>query len=103
MITEYIRYDLTTHTPEALIAAYAEAAHSLRAAPECLGYELAQCDEAPNSLILRIHWVSAAAHLDGFRKGPHFPPFLAAIRPFIPEIAEMRHYTPTEVTWTGDR
>jgi len=60
-------------------------------------------DEAPNSLTLRIHWISAAAHLGGFRKGPHFPPFLAAIRPFIAEIAEMRHYTPTDVTWTGDR
>ena len=30
--------------------------------------------------------------MQGFRHGPHFPPFLAEVRPFIPDIAEMRHY-----------
>ena len=35
--------------------------------------------------------------MQGFRKGAHFPAFLAAIRPFIGEIAEMRHYEPTGV------
>jgi len=93
MTTEYIRYQLVQHEPAALIAAYAQARAHLDAAPECLGYDLAQCDDAPNSLILRIEWTSAEAHMQGFRRGPHFPPFLAAIRDFVPEIAEMRHYT----------
>ena len=35
--------------------------------------------------------------MNGFRRGPHFPPFLAAIRPFIGEIEEMRHYGLTPV------
>jgi hypothetical protein len=35
--------------------------------------------------------------MKGFRGGPNFPPFLAAIRPFIPEITEMRHYSRTSV------
>ncbi len=39
------------------------------------------------------------AHLQGFRKGPHFPGFLTEIRPFIPEIAEMRHYHATALAW----
>ena len=99
MIVEYIRYELTAHSAQNLIDAYAQAAPHLQAAPECLGYELAQCDEAPATLVLRIHWQSAEAHMQGFRRGTHFPPFLAAIRPFIGEIAEMRHYTPTELTW----
>lgn len=99
MIVEYVRYQLTRHTPEALIDAYSVASMSLRAAPECLGFELAQCEEEPNSLILRILWTSREAHLNGFRGGPNFPPFLAAVRPFINEIAEMRHYVPTEVSW----
>ncbi|MBR0654895.1 putative quinol monooxygenase [Plastoroseomonas arctica] len=100
MVVEYIRYDLGQNSAEALIAAYAVASESLRAAPECLGYQLARCEEAPSSFILRIDWRSTEEHLQGFRKGPHFPAFLAAIRPFIGEIAEMRHYLPTQLEWT---
>lgn len=97
MIVEYIRYALTHHDADALIAAYRHAAPHLDAAPECAGYELARCVEDPKSLILRIDWESAEAHMGGFRRGPHFPPFLAAIKPFVGEIAEMRHYQVTEV------
>jgi quinol monooxygenase YgiN len=100
MIVEYIRYDLVAHEPEQLVNAYQSAAESLRAAAECLAFELTRCEEAPRSFILRIEWQSTAAHLQGFRKGPNFGPFLAAIKPFIGEIAEMRHYAPTPVAWT---
>lgn len=100
MTIEYIRYTLVASEPDALIAAYVEAAKSLEASPECLGYDLTRCKEDARSFILRIHWISTQAHLEGFRKGPNFPPFLAAIKPFIPEIAEMRHYAPTPVAWT---
>jgi quinol monooxygenase YgiN len=102
MITEYIRYELTASTPEALVSAYAEASQHLKAAPECLGYELTRCEEAQASFILRILWTSTRDHIEGFRKGPHFRPFLALIRPFIGEIAEMRHYAGTGVAWTRD-
>jgi quinol monooxygenase YgiN len=93
MTVEYIRYELVTHSPDELMKAYAAAFPHLEAAPECISYELSQCDEASQSFILRIEWTSAGDHMNGFRRGPHFPPFLAAIRAFIPEIAEMRHYT----------
>lgn len=99
MIVEYIRYHLTAHTPEELTAAYRIGAEHLQAAPQCHGYELTQCEEDPKSLTLRILWTSTHDHLEGFRKGPHFPPFLAAIRPFINEIQEMRHYDLTEISW----
>ncbi|MDZ7872360.1 MAG: antibiotic biosynthesis monooxygenase family protein [Rhizobium sp.] len=99
MIIEYIRYDLKQHQPDDLIAAYRTAAAYLQAAPQCLGYELTRCVEEPGSLTLRILWTSTEDHLQGFRKGPHFPPFLSAIRPFIGEIAEMRHYEATDVSW----
>lgn len=101
MTIEYVRYELTKHTPAELIAAYGAAAVHLAAAPDCLAYELAHCEEQPNAFVLRIEWTSTEAHMKGFRKGPHFPGFLAAIRPFIEEIAEMRHYEPTPVTWRG--
>lgn len=96
---EYVRYQLTDHEPQEFIAAYKEAGKHLAEAPECTGFQLAQCAEDPASLILRINWESEEAHMNGFRKGPHFPPFLKLIGPFIKEIAEMRHYTPTEVEW----
>jgi quinol monooxygenase YgiN len=96
---EYIRYELKQHTAADLIAAYGKASAHLEAAPQCLAYELTHCEEAENFLILRIEWTSTEAHLNGFRKGPHFGPFLAAIRPFVAEIAEMRHYRPTPLAW----
>jgi len=99
MTVEYIRYELVAHQPEDLVRAYTIAADALRAAPECMAFELAQCEEAPHSFVLRIEWRSTDAHLQGFRKGPQFPPFLAAIKPFIAEIAEMRHYSPTSVVF----
>jgi len=99
MTVEYIRYELAAHQPDDLVRAYTIAADALRAAPECMAFELAQCEEAPHSFVLRIEWRSTDAHLQGFRKGPQFPPFLAAIKPFIAEIAEMRHYSPTSVVF----
>jgi quinol monooxygenase YgiN len=98
MIPEYIRYELKTHSTQDLIGAYAVAGEHLQAL-ECLGYELSQCADAEDIFILCIFWRSARDHLEGFRKGPHFPPFLALIRPFIGEMVEMRHYEPTAVAW----
>jgi quinol monooxygenase YgiN len=98
MIVEYIRYTLTDQARgEELQRAYVIAAHQLDAAPECLAYELTQCEEDGKSWTVRIEWQSTQAHLQGFRKGPHFPAFLEAIRGFMPEIAEMRHYRLTDV------
>lgn len=99
MIVEYIRYQLTNHTADELIEAYAKAARHLSASPHCLSYELSRCEEDPASVTLRIEWDSTAGHIDGFRKSPEFPPFLRLIRPYFAEIAEMRHYAPTEVNW----
>jgi quinol monooxygenase YgiN len=99
MIVEYIRYELKAHTAYELISAYAEAAASLKPSPECLGYDLAQRDDEPNVLVLRIQWQSADAHMQSFRNGPNFPPFLALVRPFIGEIVEMKHYHLTNVSW----
>ncbi|HLM68333.1 MAG TPA: antibiotic biosynthesis monooxygenase [Longimicrobium sp.] len=97
MIVEYIRYELGDGRGEAFEAAYAQAAPSLDASPHCLAYELTRCVEAPASYILRIEWDSAEGHMQGFRRGPEFPAFFAAIRPYVGEIAEMRHYALTPV------
>jgi quinol monooxygenase YgiN len=77
-----------------------QAGEHLQAAPECLGFELMQCEEEPSALVLRILWASTEAQMQGLRRGPHFPPFLALIRPFLAEIAEMRHYRSTKASRT---
>jgi quinol monooxygenase YgiN len=102
VIIEYIRYELTTSSTDSLLDSYRAAATHLRDAPECLGYEMTVCADAPQSCVLRIQWQSAEAHMGGFRRGPHFPPFLALIRPYIGEIAEMRHYRCTDLAWSRD-
>jgi len=99
MVVEYIRYTVNDAARGAeLVEAYKKASASLDAAPECLAYELSACEEDPSAYILRIEWMSTEAHLQGFRKGPNFPPFFAAIGGFVKEIAEMRHYQVTEVS-----
>lgn len=98
MVVEYIRYSIADAGRQtALIDSYRQAAKSLDAAPECLAYELTLCEEDPSSLVLRIEWESTSAHLNGFRKGPHFRGFFAAIGDYVKEIAEMRHYNLTDV------
>lgn len=96
MIVEYIRYEVSDAA--AFVGAYEVARASLDASPHCLAYELSRCTEAPSSFILRIEWDSADGHLQGFRKSAVFTDFLAAVRPFMPEIREMRHYEPTPLT-----
>jgi quinol monooxygenase YgiN len=97
MVVEYIRYRVDR--AEEFLDAYEKACESLRAAPECQAYELTRCSEDPACFVLRIVWSSAEAHLQGFRKGPHFPAFLVQIRSFMPAIEEMRHYEHTSLHW----
>lgn len=99
MIVEYIRYALSAHDPDDLVGAYTAAGGHLKGAPECLAFELSACVDEPRTFILRIEWASAEAHMQQFRRGAHFPPFLALVRPFIDEIVEMRHYRLTDVGW----
>ncbi len=95
MIVEYIRYEITDSAP--FLLGYEAARDALDASPHCLSYELSCCTEEATSFILRIEWDSAAGHLQGFRKSPEFAAFLGAVRPFIANIREMRHYAVTSV------
>ena len=98
MITEYVRYRLTDAEPDEFEAAYARAAEALDAAPQCLAYELSRGVEEPDRYVLRIEWTSVAEHEEGFRSGPEFGRFLAAVRPYMGQIEEMKHYDLTAVT-----
>jgi quinol monooxygenase YgiN len=95
MIVEYIRYEITD--PEPFLLGYEAARDALETSPHCLSYELSRCTEEPTSFILRIEWDSTEGHLQGFRKSPEFVTFLGAVRPFIGNIREMRHYALTPI------
>ena len=98
MILEYIRYRISAPRRRSEFeSAYAAAAAHLDASPYCLGYELSHGVEEPEHYVLRIEWTSREDHEKGFRGGPHFPPFLAHVRPFIDDIEEMKHYERTAV------
>jgi hemoglobin len=101
VIVEYIRYRAAQQRLPEFEAAYARAAVALRAAPQCLDYELSRCTDEPAAYLLRITWTSAEEHLQGFRGGPHFAAFFAEIRPFVEDIEEMRHYAVTAVHGPG--
>jgi quinol monooxygenase YgiN len=95
MIIEYIRYEISDAA--AFTSAYDAGRRALDASPHCLAYELSRCTEDPRSFILRIEWDSADGHLQGFRKSAGFGDFLAAVRPYMTDIREMRHYELTAI------
>jgi quinol monooxygenase YgiN len=100
MIVEYIRYTIPEERSPAFLGAYQRAQAPMQQSPHCLSYELSRCTEDQQAYILRIQWDSLAGHLDGFRKSPEFQSFLAEIRPYVADIAEMRHYQVTDVCWS---
>jgi quinol monooxygenase YgiN len=97
MIVEYVRYTIPEDQAATFLSAYAEAATALEEAPECLSYELTRGVEEPEHWILRIEWTSKEDHEHGFRGGPAFARFFAAIRPYVAQIDEMKHYERTAV------
>jgi truncated hemoglobin YjbI/quinol monooxygenase YgiN len=98
---EYVRYHIPEEKSAEFLAAYTRAAAQLAAAPSCVDYELARCEEDFEHFVLRITWTSTEDHVQGFRKSELFAGFYAEVQPYIPYIQEMRHYTPTTVRGTG--
>jgi quinol monooxygenase YgiN len=97
MIIEYIRYAIDAEQATTFERAYAAASAALDASSHCRAYDLAHCVDDPTQYVLRIEWDTAEGHLQGFRRSPEFTAFFTAVRPFVSEIAEMRHYTLTNV------
>lgn len=107
IVVEYLRYTVPASGAAEFEAAYSRAGAVLTRAPECLDWELARrtdtgagpgADPDPEGTVryvLRIRWTSATDHLQGFRQGPLFREFFAEIRPYLPNITEMRHYEVT--------
>ena len=97
MVVEYIRYTIPPDQAGEFEAAYRAAGASLDASEYCLAYELSRGVEEPEHWILRIEWDSVEGHEQGFRRSDEFRPFLQAIRPYIGQIDEMKHYEATGV------
>jgi len=103
MMNEYIRYRIPAEPRTAFLSDYTRATEYLRASPVCLGYELSQCEEEQDCFVLRIVWQSTADHLGEFRGSAEFQGFLRPIKPYIPNIEEMRNYAFTLIRWNRDR
>jgi heme-degrading monooxygenase HmoA len=92
MVVEYIRYRIDPDAAEAFEQAYADAGGSLEASSHCLDHDVSRCVEEPAAYVVRIIWDSLEGHEQGFRSSPEFASFFAAVRPFVGQIEEMRHY-----------
>jgi quinol monooxygenase YgiN len=99
VIVEYIRYNIDGGRAEAFEEAYRRAGESLHASEHCQRFEVSRCSEDPTQYVVRIEWDSEEGHLSGFRQSPEFRTFFEAVKPFVNDIEEMRHY---EVTLTSD-
>jgi quinol monooxygenase YgiN len=95
MIVEYIRYTIDDGRTEAFEQGYRDASEALEASEHCERYEVSRCTEDPTQHVVRIEWDSEEGHLSGFRKSPEFRRFFEAVRPFVDDIEEMRHYRVT--------
>lgn len=92
MTVEYIRYRISAEQQPAFLEAIRRANELLAAAPDCLRYELAHCEEDAELFIWRIEWTSVERHLQGFRKSAEFGAFFQLVKPFYASIQEMNHY-----------
>jgi len=92
MIVEYIRYEIPAEHAAAFKTAYSDAQSALEASTHCRAWEVTQCVEEPTMWTVRLEWDSVDGHMQGFRKSPEFRTFFAAVRPYVSNIQEMRHY-----------
>lgn len=97
MTVEYIRYRITAEQQPAFLEAIRGANQLLAAAPDCLRYELAHCEEDAELFVWRIEWTSVERHLNGFRKSSEFGAFFQLVKPFYQSIQEMQHYTVVDI------
>jgi quinol monooxygenase YgiN len=93
MVVEYIRYVIDEESAAQFEQAYQRAASVLDVDPHCLSYEVSRGVEELNRFIVRIEWDSVEGHEKGFRAGPRFGDFFAAVKPFFGDIEEMKHYS----------
>ena len=68
MVVEYVRYTIEPERSEIFLRAYEDAQRSLQESPQCLGFELSRCTEAPDHFILRIEWRSVEDHVSSDRR-----------------------------------
>ena len=92
MIVEYLRYKIDADRQQDFIKDYQAAATPLLSSPHALSFDMCQCVEDPEQFILRIEWTSPEDHLGKFRGSAVFKEFFGHIRPYLDDIAEMRHY-----------
>ena len=97
MVVEYVRYEIPEAEASAFERAYAHAQMALEASANCLAWEVTRCIEDPTMWTVRLEWDSIEGHMQGFRHGPEFRAFFASVRPFVPNIQEMRHYEVTPI------
>ncbi|WP_166459352.1 putative quinol monooxygenase [Amycolatopsis pithecellobii] len=64
----------------------------LAEAEGCLGTAVMRCIERPDEFVLRIEWVSVAAHED-FRAAPEFAHYRAPFADHLAEVVGFAHYT----------
>lgn len=99
MVVEYIRYRIAEHRKLEFELAYSAAQDLLRRSPHCLGCEVSRSLDEPTSYIVRIEWDSVEGHRNGFARSSLFADYVAAVRPFLGDIEEMRYYQQVGVSW----
>ncbi len=92
MVVEYIRYTVPPARAEEFEDAYRRAGRVLDTDPHCVRWEMARGAEEPEHFVVRIEWDSIEGHEQGFRSSPQFGEFFAAVKPFLDQIQEMKHY-----------
>ena len=93
MITEIIRYQINPQDINQFVDSYLQAMVIVDETGFALDWEILQQDDDQSLFLIIIRWKSAEAHMQGFRKANRFADFFALIKPWLPAILEMKHYS----------
>ena len=97
-VTELIRYEFPDHLADSFPTVYKAVSKYLHASPYFRGVRLLRGIEEPGRFTVVIEWDSIAGHEQGFTNSPEFPAFIEPLRPYLPYVEEMLHYSDVDLT-----
>ncbi len=97
MVLEHAVLNVKPGMEDDFVAALAEAKVLIARSPGFLGLEVSQCIEEPSTFLLLVEWESLEDHVEGFRQGPDFDAWKAALHHFYDSFPVVQHFSVVEV------
>ena len=97
MILEHAYLNVRPGTEDAFLEALATAKQFIARTEGFIGMEVSRCVEEPSNFLLLVEWETLEAHIVGFREGPDYAPWRAALHHFYDPMPVVQHFEVVEV------